>query len=130
MTKVTATVKVKADSDSGKKVVGEQDYQKVVFNEPKDSAPEELLRDAIGFMQREAGEKGNGVLELLSHVTYSYDLGQRSTIRQAIVAQIEGPEKAIEKTVDNIVKTFALQGREITRAAARAFLMPAVEPTA
>jgi hypothetical protein len=129
MTRTTATVRVKADTDIGKKVVGEQIYQKIVFGEPKEAKPEELLRDAIGFLQKEAGEKGNGVLELLNHVTYSYDLGQRSTIRQAIVAAIEGPEKAIERTIDNICKTFALTGREISREAARAFLMPAVEAT-
>ena len=116
MRTMEATVKVK---DAAKVVVGEQTYTKQVFGEPKESKPEELLRDAIGFLQKEAGEKGNGVLDLLQHVTYSYDLGQRSNIRQGIVASLEGPEKAITKAVDALVKAYTAMGKTITREDAR-----------
>ena len=119
MQKVTATVKVK---DANKVEIGSQDYEKQVFGGPKGTAPDQLLSDAIGFLQKEAGEGGNGVTELLSHVTYSYDLGQRSVIRQGIIASIQGPDKAIDKAIDALIKAKTAMGQTITKEAARALV--------
>jgi hypothetical protein len=40
---------------------------------------------------------------LLGHFNYAYDLGARNRERQALLATLEGPEKAIERGVKGLV---------------------------
>lgn len=125
MYKTQAEVKVK---DSQGKVIGQQVYDKLVFEgmqaddkgKPTGGTPEELLGQAIGFLQKEVGEKGNGVVEMLKHVTYAYDLGVRAGIRQNLVTALAGPDKAIEKAIKDLMAARAAAGKPITEEAARA----------
>jgi len=104
-------------------VIASQTYQKVVFegtakNDKGEviSAVKEdvLLGDAIKFMQKEVGEKGNGVIELLRNVTYAYDLGVRAGIRQTLVTAAAGPDKAIEKAIKDFMAARAAAGKPVT----------------
>lgn len=112
MNTVTAKVTVK---DSQGKEVATREYQKVVFQEPKDRPSDELLAEAIAHLQKDVGEKGDPVAELLSHLTYAYDLGVRSGIRQELVSGIAGPDKAIAKAIDDFMKARAAVGKPVSR---------------
>lgn len=48
----------------------------------------------------EGDDKGNGVLD---YFNYGFDLGVRSNERNALLATLEGPEKAIERGVKGLV---------------------------
>jgi len=131
MFKTTKTVEVK----NGDKTLGSQEYTKVVFEgiglDDKKKIitgdAETLLGDAISFFQGIEGEKGNGVLRLLSEATYAYDLGVRSKIRQTIVAAMEGPEKAIEKSIKDFMAARQAAGKPISEEAARAKVLAMME---
>ncbi len=45
-------------------------------------------------------QRGNGVLD---YFNYGYDLGVRSTVRNALLLTLEGPEKAIERGVKGLM---------------------------
>lgn len=45
-------------------------------------------------------QRGNGVLD---YFNYGFDLGVRSTVRNALLLTLEGPEKAIERGVKGLV---------------------------
>lgn len=123
-----ATVEVKgtADSEGKKKVLRSQEYQKVVFegmdivtDDGKEKIigqdkPEELLAQAIQFFQDKVGKDGNGVIELLKNTTYAYDLTVRAGIRQNLLSALEGPEKAIEKGLKDMIAARAAVGKPIT----------------
>lgn len=128
MKTTSATVKVK-DKASGK-IVAEKTYTKIVFDEPKEEKPEVLLRDCIAQFQKDVGETGNGVLAMLTQATYGRDLGERSNIRQGLVAALEGPDKAVNRAVDALIKAYAALGRELTREAARKLIPAAAETPA
>lgn len=125
MVKSTAKVQVK---DSKGAVIAFQDYEKLNFEgavlddkgKPTGGKPEDLLTETITILQTEAGEKGNGALDMLSLVTYAYDLGVRAKIRQALVTAMAGPDKAFEKSVKDIMAMRAAAGKPITEEQARA----------
>lgn len=132
MFNITAKVQVK----NGDKVLGDKEYSKVVFegtgrNDKGEvigqDNPEALLGDAIAYFQEQAGEKGNGVVELLKAATYANDLGVRAKIRQTIVAALEGPEKAIEKAVKDLMALRQSIGKPITEDDARKRVMAQME---
>lgn len=125
----TAKVQVK----DGKTVKGEQTYSKVRFApDSKDTAeakayfegkaPTDLLKDAIAFLQAER-PKQNGMVELLREAEYAYDLGKRNKIRQSILSGLEGPEKAIEKAIADLMKARQAMGKPISEEKARAMVM-------
>lgn len=125
----TANVTVK---DSNGKEVGKQEYQKVRFapnSKDNDGAKAaftgkqdgELLKEAIAHIQSQ-DPKANAVHELLRYVEYAYDLGVRSKIRQGLVAAIAGPDKAIEKAIQDLMKARAAMGRPISEEKARAII--------
>lgn len=124
----TAKVQVK---DSQGKVIATQEYNKTVFEgtgiDDKGKviagAPEAMLGDAIAFFQKEVGEKGNGVVELLRNATYAYDLGVRAGIRQTLVTAAAGPDKAIEKAIKDLMAARAAAGKPLTEEQARAKVM-------
>lgn len=128
MFKTTAKVQVKNQKNE---VIASQDYPKVVFEgltldekgKPVGGTPEELLGQAIAFLQAEAGEKGNGVVELLKHATYAYDLGVRAKIRQSLVTASAGPDKAIEKQIKDYMAARAAMGKPVTEEKARERVM-------
>ena len=120
MFQTNALVEVK----NGDKVLGSREYQKTIFhgtylnekgNVVKDPAvgSDKLLGEAIAFYQS-LDPKGDGVLALLQDATYAYDLGQRSKVRQAIQNAIAGPDKAIEKAVDQWVNARTAMGKTTT----------------
>lgn len=117
----TTKAKVQVKNPQGK-VVASQEYDKVVFHgtslngegEVTGGTPEELLGDAIAYFQKQVGEKGNGVVEMLKHVTYGSDLNVKSTIRQGLTKALEGPDKAIEKAAKDIMAARAAIGKPIT----------------
>jgi hypothetical protein len=123
-----AVVKVKNDKGV---VIAQQEYDKVVFEgiallEGKvvtGDNIEQLLGDAIALLQKEAGEDGNGVVEMLKNVTYAHDLGVRASIRQSLVTALEGPDKAIDKSVKNFMAARAAAGKPISEEAARKKVM-------
>jgi hypothetical protein len=127
MFQTTAKVQVK----NGDKLLGEKNYDKVVFEgvgltdkkEIIPGDPETLLGEAIAYFQAQVGEKGNGVIELLKNATYANDLGQRNKIRAVIVASLEGPEKAIEKAIKDLMAARQSAGKPISEEAARAKVM-------
>ena len=131
MFQTKAEVKVK---NSKGEVIASQGYTKQVFEASDQDAAgnllgngadqiEPLLGSAIGFFQTVVGDKGNGVLELLKHATYSYDLTQRAKIRQSLVANAAGPEKAIEKQVKDFMAARAAMGKPVTEDVARTRVM-------
>jgi hypothetical protein len=128
MVKTTARVNVKNDAG---KVVQFQDYDKVVFegNEIVDGKVqpvedmETLLGVAIEYFQEQVGKDGSGVLEMLKCATYAHDLNRRSSIRQALVAAAEGPDKAINKAVKDLMAAKAAQGKPISEEEARRRVM-------
>jgi hypothetical protein len=131
MYQTEAEVKVK---DSSGKVVASQKYQKNVFDGLKADAkgnPEggddpDLLRAAIDFFTTEIAKKAikgtTPVKLLLGHVTYSADLGQRQNIRQSLVTAMEGPDKAIEKSIKDYMAARAALGKPMTYDAVKAKL--------
>ena len=132
MFKTQAEVKVK---DGQNKVIASQTYEKIVFEgDSKDdkgntvvsSEVKVLLGAAIDFFQKEVGDKGNGVLELLKNATYAYDLGVRASIRQTLVTAAAGPDKAIEKAIKDLMVARAAANRPITEEQARAKVMAAM----
>lgn len=121
--------------DGQNKVIASQPYDKVVFegdaldekgNIVVTSETKVLLGAAIDFFQKEVGEKGNGVLELLKCATYAYDLGIRADIRQKLVAAAAGPDKAIEKAIKDLMVARAAANKPITEEVARAKVMAAM----
>lgn len=127
----THEAKVQVKNGKGE-VIASQVYQKVVFhgtarNDKGDVVStvkdEELLGSALAFFQKEAGEKGNGLIELLDAATYAYDLSRRATIRQSLVTAMEGPEKAIEKTIKDMMAMRAAAGKPISEDVARQKVM-------
>lgn len=131
MFQTKAEVKVK----DGDKVIATQEYQKVIFHGDSEDAngkvivtspADKLLGDAIAFFQAEVGEKGNGVLEMLQHVTYSQDLAKRASIRQTLVQSLEGPEKAISKAIKDLMAARAAAGKPISEEKAREKVMAAM----
>lgn len=126
----TTNAKVQVKNAKGE-VIMSQEYQKTVFEglkaddkgKPEGGTPEELLGAAIEFFQKQAGEKGNGVVELLKNATYAYDLGERAKIRQQLVTAAAGPDKAIDKAVKDYMAMRAAMGKPVTEEAARKKLM-------
>ncbi len=133
MVTVTATVVAK-DGDKELK----QDYSKILFApeaKSTDAVKEQfagksdadLLKEAIGYItdkvlpkDKDGKPVGSPVVELLQGFTYAYDLGIRSKIRQQIVSAAAGPDKAIEKAVQDFMKARAAMGKPVTEEAARA----------
>ena len=122
----------KVQVKNGDKVLAEKVYSKVVFegislddkkNVVQGDDIEKLLGDAIAYFQEQAGEKGNGVIELLRNATYANDLGQRNKIRQVLVTSMEGPEKSIDKAVKDFMAARQAAGKPISEEAARAKVM-------
>jgi hypothetical protein len=129
------TIKAKVEVKNGDKVVGTKEYDKVVFEGfsaddkgkpviPSDPAEVgKLMTAARDFFKAEGGEKATDVtalVELLKNVTYAYDLGQRSSVRQAILNEQAGPEKSIEKAIKDVMAARAQAGKPITEEQARA----------
>lgn len=126
MFKTSAVVQVK----DGAKVLAKQEYDKIVFHGTSEEdgkviggEPTDLLAKAIKYFQEKVGEKGNGVLELLSAVTYAHDLEVRNKLRSGLVAAIAGPEKAIEKSIKDFMAARAAAGRPVTEEVARQKVM-------
>ena len=125
-----ATAKVQVKNTQGQ-VIASQEYSKVIFEgteltegkvTSKIEVPQ-LLQAAIAFFQKEVGEKGNGVIELLKNATYAYDLGVRAGIRQTLVTAAAGPEKSIEKAIKDFMAARAAAGKPINEESARAKVM-------
>lgn len=128
MFKTEAKVQVKNAQGA---VIASQLYDKLVFEGTKlvdgkvasDATVEDLLGSAIQFFQKEVGEKGNGVVELLKNATYAYDLGVRAGIRQTLVTAAAGPDKAIEKSIKDFMAARAAAGKPVTEEVARTKIM-------
>lgn len=128
----TTQAEVKVKNSQGQ-VIASQQYSKQVFHgtEEKDgkvvtgegTSVEKLLGDAIAFFQKEAGEKGNGVIELLKAATYAHDLDVRAGIRQTLVTAAAGPDKAIEKQIKDFMAARAALGKPVTEEVARTRVM-------
>ncbi len=124
----TENAKVQVKNSQGQ-VIATQEYNKIVFEGTGRGEDGKvissvdvtaLLKDAITFLQKEAGEKGNGVLELLKNVTYAYDLGVRAGHRQTLVTAAAGPDKAIEKAIKDLMAARAAAGKPMSEEIARA----------
>jgi hypothetical protein len=132
MYKTTAKVQVK---NSKGEVILSQEYEKLVFEgtgpddkgKPTGGEPLELLQAGIDFLQEKVGKAGNGVVELLGYVTYAYDLEARAKIRNALVSNAAGPEKAIEKQIKEYMAARAAMGRPVSEEIARKRVMAMLE---
>jgi len=132
MYKTTAKVQVK---NSKGEVILSQEYEKLVFEgtgpddkgKPTGGEPLELLQAGIDFLQEKVGKAGNGVTELLGYVTYAYDLEARAKIRNALVSNAAGPEKAIEKQIKEYMAARAAMGRPVSEEIARKRVMAMLE---
>lgn len=118
MVLTTSKVTVNVKDDQGKEKTLTQNYSKPNFEgtEEKDGKvvggdPETLLEQAIGYFQ-EKYPKDNGLLVMLSHLTYGHDLKLRAPIGATMRASAAGPN--LEATAKKIMADRAAIGKPIT----------------
>ena len=131
MFEVVATVNVKSDKGT---VIAHQDYQKVIFEgmmldgkgKPTGGDTASLLGAAIDFFAQQyvtkehpESDQDKGVIDMLANVTYANDLGKRAAIRQSLVTNLAGPDKAIEKQIKDYMAGRASIGKPVTEEVAR-----------
>ena len=90
--------------------------KKVLFKKPifedGDSTPDDKFAAALAFLEElfPAVKNTAGVVTrensplniMLSHLTYSFDLTQRNSIRARVKVELEGPDKAINKAAQDL----------------------------
>ena len=77
-------------------------------------------KDAEGKVTKTAADVlKSRVTDLIKALNYGVNLNARTSIRADLQAKLEGPDKAINKLVSDIVKTRATHGMPITEVDAR-----------
>ena len=97
--------------DEKGKVLKTVPFKKPVF-EDGDTSPDDKFAAALAFLEElfPAVKNTAGVVTrensplniMLSHLTYSFDLTQRNSIRARVKVELEGPDKAITKAAKDL----------------------------
>jgi hypothetical protein len=83
----------------------------------------ETAEDFLNYLGA-SGDQGKANLETLkSWSNYGANLKARSIVRNELLAKMEGPDKSINKSINDFVKARAAAGKPITEAQARKMVL-------
>lgn len=109
MKAITGTVTLNYKDENGKDA---SISSPVTYQVPENDA------DVISLMQTPDDLKS-----LLENIAYATNLNARAVVRRKLESQVEGPGKAIEKAIKDLVKAREAMGKPITEEAARVLIL-------
>jgi len=132
MKTISGVVEVKIKDAQGKEIIEQSPVTFPFFESAEDILS--VLGDNSGDVVEFQLADGKTVVklapktaELLVCENYGANLKARATVRAALLNKLEGPEKAINRQVEQLVKARAAKGKPITEVQARKIVLLTME---